>query len=73
MATVNRQRKRPRSRRTRRGEPAVEQAHPIWVDVSGRRMFVVGFTSGGAPYGIFEDEMDVDADGPDRTGSDQPY
>jgi hypothetical protein len=73
MATVSPQRKRPRSRRTRRGEPAVEQAHPIWVDVSGRRMFVVGFTSGGAPYGIFEDEMDADADGPDRTGSDQPY
>lgn len=45
----------------------------MWVDVSGRRMFVVGFTPGGAPYGIFEDEMDVDADGPDRTGSDQPY
>jgi hypothetical protein len=62
MATVSRQRKGPRSRRTHRGEPAVEQAHPIWVDVSGRRMFVVGFTSGGAPYGIFEDEMDVDAD-----------
>jgi hypothetical protein len=36
-------------------------------------MFVVGLTSGGAPCGIFEDEMDVDADGSDRTGSDQPY
>lgn len=73
MATVSRQRKRPRSRTTPRGEPAVEQAHLTWVDVSGRRMFVVGLTSGGAPYGIFEDEMDVNADSPDRTGSDQPY
>jgi hypothetical protein len=60
---------RPRSRRIRRGEPAVEQAHPIRVDVSGRRMLVAGFTSGGAPYCIFEDEMDVDPDGPDR----KPY
>ena len=42
---MSRQRKRPRSRATPRGEPAVKQAHPIWVDVSGRRMFVVGFTS----------------------------
>ena len=41
----------------------------MWVDVSGRRMFVVGFTPGGAPYGIFEDEIDVDADGPDRTAA----
>ena len=73
MGTVSRQRKRPRSRRARRSEPTVEQAHPICVDASGRRMFVVGFTSGGAPFGIFEDEMDVDADDTDRTGSDQPY
>ena len=72
-ATVSRQRKRRPSHRTRRREPAVEQAHPIWVDVSGRRMFVVGFTSAGTPYGIFEDEIDVDADGPDMTGSDQPF
>lgn len=40
-------------------EPALEQAHPAWVDVSGRRMFVVGFTPAGVPYGIFEDEMDA--------------
>jgi hypothetical protein len=25
-------------------------------------MFVVGYTPGGAPYGIFEDEMDADTD-----------
>jgi hypothetical protein len=51
----------------------VEQARPVWVDVSGRRMFVVGFTSAGAPYGIFEDELDVDANGPDMIDSDQPF
>jgi len=25
-------------------------------------MFVVGYTPGGAPYGIFEDEVDADTD-----------
>jgi hypothetical protein len=25
--------------------------------VDGRSLFVVGYTSGGAPYGMFEDEM----------------
>jgi len=25
-------------------------------------MFVVGYTPGGAPYGIFEDEMDAGTD-----------
>ncbi len=43
-------------------ETAADQAYPIWVDICGRRMFVVGYTSGGAPYGIFEDEMDADPD-----------
>lgn len=28
-------------------------------------MFVVGFTPAGAPYGIFEDEMDAEMDGLD--------
>jgi hypothetical protein len=36
-------------------------------------MFVVGYTSGGAPYGIFEDEMDADADDLDGGECDQPY
>jgi hypothetical protein len=46
----------------------------VWVDVCGRRMFVAGYTPGGVPYGVFEDEMDdsietVDDIGPgaDRT------
>jgi hypothetical protein len=43
-------------------ETAADQADPIWVDFSGRRMFVVGYTPGGAPYGVFEDEMDADSD-----------
>jgi hypothetical protein len=29
-----------------------------WIMLDGRRFFVAGFTSGGVPYGIFEDEID---------------
>jgi hypothetical protein len=28
----------------------------MWMD--GRRMFIAGYTSGGAPFGIFEDEFE---------------
>ena len=72
---VSRQHRRRSSRRARRPAPetAGDQAYPIWVDVSGRRMFVVGCTSGGAPYGIFEDEMDANTDDLDMGHRDQPY
>jgi hypothetical protein len=70
---VSRQRKRRSNRPARPPvrETAADQSEPMWVDVGGRRMFVVGWTSGGAPYGVFEDEMDaemkdVDADGCDE-------
>jgi hypothetical protein len=36
-------------------------------------MFVAGYTPGGAPYGIFEDEMDADTDTLDTGECDQPY
>lgn len=35
-------------------------------------MFVVGWTPGGAPYGIFEDEMDAGMDEFDTGECDQP-
>ena len=72
---MSRQYRRRSSRRTRQPAPgtAAGQADPIWVDVSGRRMFVVGYTPGGAPYGIFEDEMDAGTDDLDMSESDQPY
>ncbi len=54
-------------------EPAADEAYPIWVDVCGRRMFVVGYTSGGAPYGVYEDEMDAGADDLDMGECDQPF
>lgn len=49
-----------RQRRQRRRVPA-EPEYPDWADVGGRLMFVAGYTPGGAPYGIFADEMDDDA------------
>ena len=45
---------------------------PVWIEVGGRRLFVVGWTSGGAPYGVFEDEMDVTMKDLDKDGCDQP-
>jgi hypothetical protein len=34
-----------------------------WIMMDGRPYFVAGYTSGGVPYGIFEDEMhDLDHD-----------
>jgi len=74
VAMVSRQQRRQASRRKRQpvDETAADQAYPIWVDVCGRCMFVVGYTSGGAPYGIFEDEMDADPDDLDAGNSDQP-
>jgi hypothetical protein len=31
-------------------------AHDSWIVLDGRSFFVVGCTSGGAPYGVFDDE-----------------
>jgi len=31
----------------------------MWTVLAGRRFFVVGHTPGGAPYGVFEDEMEL--------------
>lgn len=33
-------------------------ADDSWLMLDGRLFFVVGYTPGGAPYGIFEDEID---------------
>jgi len=58
---VSRQRQRRSGRPARQParEPAADQTDLTYVDVGGRRMFVVGYTSGGAPYGVYEDEMDA--------------
>jgi hypothetical protein len=48
-------------RRDRRRTEDVEDewfAEPDWAWVGDRRMFVVGYTSGGAPFGCYEDEFD---------------
>jgi hypothetical protein len=36
-------------------------------------MFVVGYPPGGAPYGIFEDEIDADTDDLDTSNCDEVY
>jgi hypothetical protein len=33
-------------------------ADPDWIWVGDRRMYVVGYTPGGAPFGCYEDELD---------------
>jgi hypothetical protein len=41
-------------------QPATRDAGPVdnsWIVLDGRLFFVAGFTPGGAPYGIYEDEM----------------
>ena len=58
-----------RRRNRRRGPPkrarcaadnfgAAQFDDPEWVRVGDRRMFVVGHTPGGAPFGCFEDELE---------------
>lgn len=54
-------RKRKRSGRRPRPPvraPVTADDGPDWVSIGGRLMFVVGYTPGGVPYGVFEDEMD---------------
>jgi len=38
--------------------------HQPWIELDGRLFFVVGYTSGGAPYGMFDDEMEPYDDPP---------
>ena len=45
----------PRKRRRRTDE--VDAADADWVWVGDRRMLVVGYTPGGAPFGCYEDEF----------------
>ena len=75
MATASRKHKRRFSHRTSRPVPgtAAGQSYPIWADAGGRRMFVVGYTPGGAPYGIFEDQMEAGTDDLDTAEDDDPY
>jgi hypothetical protein len=35
-----------------------------WIMLDGRLFFVAGFTPGGAPYGIYEDETELCDDAP---------
>jgi hypothetical protein len=35
-----------------------------WIMLDGRLFFVAGFTAGGAPYGIYDDELELCDDAP---------
>jgi len=47
-----------RARRSADNFDAGQFDDPEWAWVGDRRMFVVGHTPGGAPFGCFEDELD---------------
>jgi len=75
VGELTRRRKRRSNRPAGRTnyETAADRADPIWVEVGDRRMFVVGWTSGGAPYGVFEDEMDDGINDLDAPHCDPPH
>ncbi|MGA3255391.1 MAG: hypothetical protein ABSD32_14970 [Mycobacterium sp.] len=59
MRRRNRRRGTPERARCSAGNFGAGQFEdPEWVWVGDRRMFVVGHTVGGAPFGCFEDELD---------------
>jgi hypothetical protein len=56
-----RARRRRTPKRTRRCADNLDAGQfdePEWVWVGDQRMFVVGYTPGGVPFGCFEDELD---------------
>ena len=55
------QRRHRRRREQANREPASNHPTLEWIDVDGRRTFVVGFTAGGTPYGCYEDEFDEES------------
>jgi hypothetical protein len=72
VPTGKRQRRSGRPPRRQFRETTANEADPFWIYIDGRRMFVAGWTSGGAPYGIFEDEMDAGMNFLDADGCDEP-
>ncbi len=42
--------------------PDLDDCLDQWVDFGSQRIWVVGYTSGGAPYGLTEDEFDAPFD-----------
>jgi len=52
---------RPPATPRRTGRPGADQDDDeSWIMLDGRLYFVVGYTPGGAPYGMFADEMPHD-------------
>ena len=45
-------------RKRRRCTDEFDDVDPDWIWVDGRRIFVVDYTAGGAPFGCYEDEFE---------------
>jgi len=45
----------------------------MWINIDGRRMFVVDYTPGGAPIGVFEDEFDLEAENSEQGQQDSAF
>jgi hypothetical protein len=75
VATMSSKYERRSCHRTGRPVPgtAAGPSYPMWADVCGRRMFVVGYIPGGVPSGIFEDQMEAATDDLDTAEDDDPY
>jgi hypothetical protein len=52
----------PQPRSTGRVGHEIVPDDDSWIIVDGRSFFVVGYTPGGAPYGVFTDETPSDED-----------
>ncbi len=48
---------RPPATPRRAADRHPEPLDDCWITIDGRMFFVVGYTSGGAPYGMFADEI----------------
>lgn len=56
---------RPPSLPRRKADELDDFLDDSWIMLDGRRFFVVDYTSGGAPFGMFEDEMEACEDAAD--------
>jgi hypothetical protein len=62
---------RPPSTPRPAARPGTGQVDNSWITLDGRLFFVAGFTAGGAPYGVYDDEIQPDDD-PPFCGADMP-
>ena len=59
-ATAQQWATRPPGTRRRSSTQPIDDFDDGWIVLDGRRFFVAGYTPGGAPYGVFENEIQPD-------------